>query len=197
MSATSFIDFAALKEAVSIEQAVSFLGLTMKKSGDQMRSACPICKSGGDRALAVNIAKQSYYCFPQQKGGDVIALVAHVRSVSQRDAAQLLAEYVGFGREKPTQKKPDSSPQPHGKEGLKELDYLEPEHPAVEAVGFDAETAKALGIGYAGKGIMRGTVAVPVRLPCGTLAGYIGITEAKLPSSFKLTSNIVKFPRSA
>jgi hypothetical protein len=33
----------------------------------------------------------------------------------------------------------------------------------------------------ANRGIMRGHVAVPIRLQDGTLAGYIGITEAKLP----------------
>src|ERR1019366_207860 len=68
--------------------------------------------------------------------------------------------------------------------GFQALDYLQNDHPAVEAVGFDQETAKALGIGYAPKGLMRGLVAVPVRLEDGTLAGYIGITEAKLPPKF-------------
>ena len=57
---------------------------------------------------------------------------------------------------------------------------------AVEAVGIDAETAKALGIGFAPRGIMAGLVAVLIRLEDGTLAGYIGITEAKLPKSFHL-----------
>jgi hypothetical protein len=38
---------------------------------------------------------------------------------------------------------------------------------------------------------MRGTVAVPVRLPDGSLAGYVGITEAKLPTKWHL-GNVVK-----
>jgi hypothetical protein len=48
----------------------------------------------------------------------------------------------------------------------------------VESLGIDAGTAEALGIGYAGKGMMKGYVAVPVRLPTGELTGYIGITLA-------------------
>ena len=40
------------------------------------------------------------------------------------------------------------------------------------------------------------TVAVPVRLEDGTLAGYVGITEAKLPKEWHLEpSNIVSFPK--
>jgi DNA primase len=87
MPAKDFIDFVALKEKVSIAQCVTMLGLRMKGS-DQLRSPCPQCQSGGDRALAVNIAKGSFYCFAQGKGGDQIALVAHIRDVGQREAAQ-------------------------------------------------------------------------------------------------------------
>jgi hypothetical protein len=34
--------------------------------------------------------------------------------------------------------------------------------------------AKALGIGFCSKGVLGGYVAVPLRLPDGTVAGYIG-----------------------
>ena len=80
-------------------------------------------------------------------------------------------------------------------DGLEPLQCLEHDHPAVEAVGFDPETAERLGIGYAGRGTMRGTVAIPVRLPDGTLAGYIGITEAKLPKEWHLDTKVVAFPK--
>src|ERR1019366_8709017 len=48
------------------------------------------------------------------------------------------------------------------------------------------ETAEALGIGYAPKGMMKGYVAIPIRLPTGELTGYIGITEDKVPKEFHL-----------
>jgi len=67
---------------------------------------------------------------------------------------------------------------------------------AVEALGFAAEDAKALGIGYCPKGIMRGTLAVPVRLEDGTLAGYLGITDAKLPPRWHgIPSTVVPFAK--
>jgi hypothetical protein len=61
-------------------------------------------------------------------------------------------------------------------------------------LGCPKDTAEALGIGYAPKGMMKGYVAIPIRLPTGELIGYIGVTEAKLPKEFHL-SNVVTFPK--
>jgi hypothetical protein len=41
--------------------------------------------------------------------------------------------------------------------------------------------------------MMKGYVAIPIRLPTGELTGYIGTTE-KLPKEFHLSS-VVTFPR--
>lgn len=194
-----YIDFAAVKEAVSIGQAVERLGLRMTKSGAQLRGACPACKAGGDRVLVVTPAKGLFICFANNgEGGDQIALTAHVRGCSVRDAAEWLGGTVSkpvpvtSNKELVSKKDATAPPAP----GFQPLSYLDAEHPAVETVGFDPETAQALGIGYASKGILRGTVAVPIRLEDGSLAGYIGITEAKLPPKFHLTPpNVVSFPK--
>src|ERR1700712_4651593 len=92
MAGKDFIDFAQLKEKVSIAQCVQMLDLRMK-GNDQLRSACPQCRTGGERSLAVNVSKNSYYCFSESKGGDQIALVAHIRGASQREAALEMAEH--------------------------------------------------------------------------------------------------------
>jgi hypothetical protein len=42
--------------------------------------------------------------------------------------------------------------------------------------------------------MMKGYVAVPVRLPTGELTGYIRITEGKVPKEFRL-SGVVTFHR--
>jgi len=74
------------------------------------------------------------------------------------------------------------------------LDYLEFDHVTVEALGIEAGTAEALGIGYTPKGLMKGYAVVPVRLPTGELTGYIGITAGKVPKEFHL-SRVVTFPK--
>lgn len=173
-----YIDFEEIKANVSIEDAIGKLNLKMARNGKQFRSPCPVCKSGGDRALVATPEKKAFYCFAAQKGGDVIAFVAHIKGCGQKEAAQFLA-----GDPVPPEKEKEEAP---ACDGFKPLEYLQIDHEAVAALGFDADVAEAVGLGYAPRGVMRGTVAVPLRLENGRLIGYVGITDAKLPSSFKL-----------
>ncbi len=167
-----FIDFAELKERTPIESVIDLLGLNMKQHGNQWRGPCPSGK-GGERALVVTPEKKAWYSFGVKKGGDVIALVAFVKDLKPREAAEFLSgQSVPEEKEEPTER---------AERGFRPLDYLEPDHEAVEAVGFLSADAARLGVGYAKRGVLRGTVAVPVRLEDGTLVGYLGITEASLP----------------
>lgn len=175
-----YVDFEEVKKAVSIEDAAKWLKLDLKPSGNQFRCPCPTCGEGGERALAIT-PPEKWYCFPGKLGGDVIRLVAHVRGIGQKEAAEELAKAFLQPRGRDTKPQPRPEARQEAPEGLQALSYLEYDHPAVEAVGLSASDAEALGVGYAGRGIMRGFVAVPVRLEDGTLSGYLGITEAKLP----------------
>jgi DNA primase len=89
----TFIDYAAIKAAYSFEQAIRCLGLNVEKSGDQFRCPCPTCKTGGPRGLAITPGK-GFYCFGAKRGGDVISLVAHIKGIGQKDAAQLIQELL-------------------------------------------------------------------------------------------------------
>jgi DNA primase len=174
----AYVNFAELKQRISIEKTVELLGLTIKQSGATFRGPCPACGSGGDRSLVVTPAKGVWYCWAAHVGGDQIALTAHIRKCEPKDAAAWLD-----GGTVPSQKEMSGEPVSLNRDssGLKPLE-LEHEHPAVEALGFSPDDAKALGIGYAPRGIMRGLVVVPVRLEDGKLAGYVGVEEiAKLP----------------
>lgn len=192
---SKFLDFAALKEAVSIEDAAAALKLVMKPGNNQLRGPCPVCKNAGDRALCITPSKSAFYCFGARKGGDQIALAAHIKGLNVKDAAEWLAEgLVQFQETVPVPRNstvPESESGKQGERTLAPLSYLEHEHDAVTAVGFDPDIAKTLGVGYAPKGMMRGTVAIPIRDEHGTLLGYVGVTEARLPPSF-MGKNIVQ-----
>jgi len=82
-----YVDFAALKPRVSIEQTATLLGLNAQPAGQQLRSSCPKCLEGGKRAIVITPEEGSFYCFPGKKGGDAIELVCHVKGLSQKDAA--------------------------------------------------------------------------------------------------------------
>jgi len=188
---STFIDFTDLKERFGFVQVIDALKLPVTQRGNQWRGACPACKSGGERALVITDGK-AFFCFAAHKGGDQIALAAHVRNCSVKDAAAFIADSSAPDAE------PSPKPEDQTGEGksLASLPYLEHQHEAVLAIGFDPIVAQRLGIGYAPKGIMRGTVAVPVRNEQGAIQGYIGLEDpVRLPSDF--TTNIVRFPKSA
>lgn len=180
-----YVDFADVKKTVSIEAGLAKLGIKLHKAGSQLRGQCPICDSKNERGFVVTPAKGLWYCFSEQAGGDVIQLTAAVRQVDVREAALWLIGGT-VNSERSTVEQSTVTVRKDHAEGFQALDYLDPAHAAVQAVGFDPDTAAALGIGYAPKGLLRGTVAIPVRLEDGTLAGYVGITEAKLPPRFHL-----------
>jgi DNA primase len=176
------LDFQEIKAANPIEKVAKTLGLELKKSGHQLRGQCP-SGAEGDRKFVITPSKGLWYSFALQKGGDVLALVQLVNDCSAKEAAQFLA-----GDTSPLEKTKKSSPEKSSgsERGFKPLDYLEPDHEAVDAVGFPPDVADAVGIGHAPRGILRGQVAVPIRLPCGQLIGYVGITEATLPPKWSI-----------
>ncbi|MEM0989695.1 MAG: CHC2 zinc finger domain-containing protein [Pseudomonadota bacterium] len=175
----SYLDFDAIKADHPIGEVADRLGLDLKRSGKQMRGKCPVCEGSGDRNLVITPEKGVYYCFSDGKGGDVIALVAHVKGLGAKEAAAWIAGDTC------QQSKTDPKEKKGSERGFKPLDYLDSEHEAVLAVGFEPNDAQALGVGYAPRGVLRGTVAVPIRNDDVSIAGYIGITEAKLPPKWE------------
>lgn len=175
-----FLNFEEIKASNPIGEVAEKLGLNLTPSGKSLRGKCPVCESSGDRNMSISPDKGIYYCFTAGKGGDVIALVAHVKGLNVKEAAQFLAGTPAGNRSKEKEAGAEAS------DGFKALEYLQSDHEAVIALGFEPGDAERLGIGYAPRGILRGKVAIPVRLANGKLAGYLGVTECMLPPSWKL-----------
>ncbi|MDQ0316417.1 CHC2 zinc finger domain-containing protein [Amorphus orientalis] len=201
MTKPKFIDFAAVKRAVSIEQVMEYAGLSMKKVGaGEYRGECPV-HGGGKRALVVSLDVEDkkgdpgcFYCHAAGEGGDRIGLLAHVRKSGQYAAVKELAERFApelFDGERETVPAPvpeEKEETRSGERGFKPLPYLQHEHDAVQALGFPPETAKALGIGFAPRGVHRGRIAIPLRTEAG-LAGYVSIPaegSVQLPPKWHL-----------
>src|SRR4051794_14319494 len=87
----SNIDFASVKERVSIVQGVEKLGIAgLHVHNAQLRGKCPLCDDKGERKFAVTPAKGLFYSFCCQKGGDVITLASLVKGITLREAAAWL-----------------------------------------------------------------------------------------------------------
>lgn len=183
----SYVDFAELKESVSIDQVADLLDLQMKPSGKQLRGPCPACNEGGDRALVITPERGAYYCFADKQGGDLIALAAHIRGEAMKDAAGFIHHSLTVPKEKVAKEtKPNKKLQP--------LSHLQYDHPALTAQGIDPAVAEDIGIGWATKGVARGNIVIPVRNEQGTLLGYIGCEEMTfVPENFQ--TNVVPLNR--
>jgi DNA primase len=194
------LSFSDIKQHVTIEQVASMLNLKLRKTGDTYRCACPACQSKTDRAIVITPARNIFYCFDAKKGGDVLTLASHVLGVGLRDAAQAISDHFLLASKESEPREPSAVPNGEASKEkatptaqnvptspLQPLTYLVAEHEAVQALGLDAETAKALGLGFAPKGIMRGTVAFPL-YRAGELAGYVGVpvgTSVSLPKNLR------------
>lgn len=185
MSNSNFIDFAELKEKVSIEQVLDMLGIELNKKGHQLRGCCPIHDGDDDRQFVVTPSKGLWYCFGGCHGGDMIKLVSKIENCPQKDAAIKIAEFhgtvprnsnsagnstvpdgtvpkrMGGGKDKPAK-------------SFQPLTYLQSTHEAVQALGVKAATADHFGAGYASKGILRGFLALPIHDRSGNLVAYCG-----------------------
>ena len=182
----AFLDFAALKEEVRIEEAIELLQLDMKEGNNQFRGKCPACKGSGPRSLVITPSKQAFYCFAEGTGGDVIALVAHICGQSMKDAAGFLVQQVSH-----SETGSSTVPQERIKEdarSLQPLSYLEPGHKKLAKLGLSEDTCKAFSSGYAPKGILRGRFAFPIHSSEGQLIAYGGIDPER-------PDEPVKFPR--
>jgi DNA primase len=184
----SIVDFATIKARVKMADAVPWLGLQMKQeSPGQFRSPCPACKSTDRRALSVNTTKDMFKCFAWGKGGtDAIALVAHIKGVSQRDAAAMLDQ--AFQASATTPRPVQGTPQPAAerKPGFDAEAYakrLDPEHPSLSGLEVSAETLKAFNAGYALNGVNAQRLALPLEDAQGKVVGYFGraLSDDKQP----------------
>lgn len=155
------IDFQELKAKLRIEEvAKSYVELIQE--GDVLRAPCPVCAPRNGRAILITPEKQLYYCFTAKRGGDLISLVAHVREVSQRSAAEMLVtQYVNAPAKE-------------------------------EGAGFPKGICKSTGIGFAKASDLvdrvptswKKPVKIPIRNELGELLNYILVTEAQLPKEW-------------
>lgn len=174
----AFVDFKRLKEMVSLEMVVQWLGLETKNN----RCQCPVSE-GDNRELVLVYDRGSWTCFgckkkhpnKQRNSGDAIQLVAHCLEIPEKQAAEhIQTRFTGYTPDK-------RGLPPDG------LDYLDYTHATVKALGLSPAKAEELGIGWAGRGTMRNHLLFPLRDKSGELLGYIGYGD----NGFKLPKSLV------
>ena len=90
MAKTAFVDFKAVKAAITMEQVLQHYGLLEKfKHGtDSLNGPCPIHKGSNPTQFRVSISKNIWNCFSECKhGGNVLDFIAEMEKASIHAAA--------------------------------------------------------------------------------------------------------------
>jgi DNA primase len=204
MAKKSFVDFRAVKAAITMEQVLDHYGLLskFKRGTDSLSGPCPIHKGSNPTQFRVSISKNIWNCFSEcQHGGNVLDFIAKMEDVSIHAAALKAIEWFGLdpeamsadsnqeAEEKAEPPKTEAAPRP--KPAAKpapvaenaapnaplkfRLDKLEREHPYLtQERGLTLETIVDFGIGFCSKGMMEGRIAIPIHNVKGEVVAYAG-----------------------
>ncbi len=218
-----WIDFKEIREKVTLEDVLftlyHFDGL--RRSGSKVSGPCPIHRGDNPRAFQVDLTKNAWFCHTKcKRGGNAIDFAAAYEKIGIRDAAlKLKARFVS---ETPSTKEPAVRKHELARrnDGLDvkqeekkahnppisvtlELKFDHP-HLVVER-GLARETVEAFGVGYCGRGILRGMIGIPIHNSQGQLVAYAGRRlkpddirkhgKYKLPGGFEKSRELYNYHR--
>lgn len=121
----TYVDFKALKARVSMEDLLARYELIRHmeaKDEETLIGPCPITGSSSATAFKVNTAKDIWYSFACEDGGNILDFVAQMEDTDIVGAANLIAEW--FDREEERGEAPDE-PSPTGDEEAETSDRPE------------------------------------------------------------------------
>jgi DNA primase len=194
---SQWINFAELRARVSLEDVIfGFYKIeNLKRDGPKVTGPCPVHGGDSPRAFSADLSRNVWHCFTGcQAGGNQLDFVAKKEGISIRDAALKLQAHF-FGNE-PAKTTTGSTPTPasgsspgrqveapkpaidEDASSNKPLDIkleLKGDHPhLVDVRKLKSETVAHFAVGYASRGIMKGTIALPIHDEDGELVAYGG-----------------------
>ena len=203
MPKSKFLDFKAVKAALTMEQVLAHYGLIERfsKKGDSLSGPCPIHKGSNPTQFRVSISKNVWNCFSECKhGGNVLDFIAGMEKVTVHAAALKAIEWFNLDLDsisanqtsvEPNEKadkiegqeparQPTPKPvTPEGGSGPNKplkfrLDKLDRSHAYIAERGLTMTTIVDFGVGYCSKGMMAERLAIPIHNPEGQVVAYVG-----------------------
>src|SRR5579862_6825023 len=108
-STSRFVDYKAVKAAVSITQILEHYGLlnSFRRSGDSYSGSCPLHNGDNPTQFRVSISKNCWNCFGKcKRGGNVIDFVSLKDGVGFREAALRIQEWFRIELKAPDKSEP-------------------------------------------------------------------------------------------
>ncbi len=203
MPKSKFVDFKAVKAAITMEQVLEHYGILdrFKRGTDSLSGPCPIHKGSNPTQFRISVSKNIWNCFSECKhGGNTLDFIARMDNVSIHAAALKAIEWFGLDAEAMSadsdqeaggpskalkagdapQPRPAVKPAPVPENGTPNkplkfrLDKLERSHPYLAERGLTPETIIDFGVGYCAKGMMAERIAIPIHNPEGAVVAYAG-----------------------
>ena len=194
----NYVNFQEIKAKVTMEQVLQLLGVAhLRPHGAGLRGQCPVCKEGGDRVFVVTPAKNSFYCFSEKKGGDIIELAARFYRIPHKDAAQRIARQFGLANgtadpeAAPETVRAQDESRPSGFDAKAYQASLDPAHAALKSSGIPEQTIRDFEGGYCSRGLHRGRLVLPVCDAAGTVLAFMGLAlngeqpDVQFPKGFE------------
>jgi DNA primase len=203
MPKSSFVDFKAVKAAITMEAVLEHYGILdkFKRGSDSLSGPCPIHKGSNPTQFRISISKNIWNCFSECKhGGNVLDFIARMEDVSIHAAALKAIEWFNLDPEAmsadsheeagETSEAPKAADAPRPKPAAKpataqengapnkplqfRLDKLERSHPYLTERGLTLETIVDFGVGFCAKGMMVDRIAIPIQNSEGKVVAYAG-----------------------
>jgi DNA primase len=213
-----WVEFAALKQAVSLEAVLRHYRLPKLRSrGVELYGRCPIHRGERDDSFRANLGKNVFQCFACQARGNILDFVAAMERCSLRQAALLLQGWFAVPEPAPSavwRARRATAAEGRGqlarkKEGQNRalafvLKGVDGEHRYLAERGIDPATAAVFGVGfYGGPGLMSGRIVIPIHNVRGDIVAYAGraidqqLPKYKLPAGFHKGCEVFNFHRAA
>src|SRR5258708_2818760 len=117
MPKSPFVDFKAVKAAITMEQVLKHYGLLdqFKRSGDSLSGPCPIHKSSNPTQFRVSVSKNLWNCFSECKGGgNSLDFIAKMENGTIHAAALKAIDWFGLDPEamRTSSKQDGNKPEP-------------------------------------------------------------------------------------
>jgi len=210
-----WVDFGAVKQAVSLEAVLRLYQVPgLRKRRHQLVGRCPIHRGQRDDSFRASLSKNAFHCFACQASGNVLSFVAAMEQCSIRQAALRLQQWFAIGASEEAATRPARRSVQKGqlvreKEGRNPplpfaLTGVDPSHPYLVERGIDAATAVEFGVGfYAGPGLLRGRIVIPIANTRGRTVAYAGraldarLPKYKLPAGFRKAGELFNLHRAA
>ena len=141
MSKNTYVDYKAVKQAVTIVQILEHYNLTgsLTLKGDSYSGPCPIHQGENKTQFRVSVSKNCWNCFGQcQGGGNIIDFVSKMEEVSFRQAAQLIQEWFGLESPRPESSKNSEDRKPTHKSSRKSKNHKK-NHKSKDEASAEAE----------------------------------------------------------